>query len=146
MLPLTLSKTSDLDFGTVIASTTVAGTVVINADDGSRSVTGGVVGVPGYPGSRALFQGAGTAGQAVLLTLQAPAVLTSGPNSVTVNDMFFDTGGASAVNGVTGYLETARTINGTGAFEVGVGGDFAIAANQPNGLYTAPFIVTAEYQ
>jgi hypothetical protein len=29
---------------------------------------------------------------------------------------------------------------------VGVGGDFAIAANQANGLYTASFDVTADYQ
>src|SRR5436190_22606219 len=61
LLPLTLTKSSDLDFGTVIASTTVSGTVVISADDGSRSVTGGVVAVGSYPGGRALFQGAGTA-------------------------------------------------------------------------------------
>ena len=146
VLPLTLSKTADLDFGTVIASTTVAGTVTISADDGSRAVTGGVIGVPNYPGARALFQGAGTASQTVLLTLQAPAVLTNGGNSITVNSMFFDSAGASAPNAVTGDLETTRTINATGAFEIGVGGDFAIAANQPNGLYSAPFIVTAEYQ
>jgi hypothetical protein len=146
VLPLTLSKTSDLDFGTVIASTTLPGTVVISADDGSRSVTGGVLGVSSYPGGRAVFQGAGTAGQDVLLTLQAPAVLNNGPATVTVNSMFFDTGAASSVNGVTGYLETTRTIDGTGAFAVGVGGDFAIGANQANGVYSAPFIVTAEYQ
>jgi hypothetical protein len=28
---------------------------------------------------------------------------------------------------------------------VGVGGNFAIAANQPNGLYTGTFTVTAQY-
>jgi hypothetical protein len=146
LLPLTLSKTSDLDFGTVIASTTVPGTVTISADDGSRGVTGGVVGVPGYPGGRAVFQGAGTANQTVLLTLQAPAVLVNGSNTVTVNSMYFDSAGASATDPVTGYLSTSRTINATGAFDIGVGGDFGIAANQPNGLYSAPFTVTAEYQ
>ena len=146
VLPLTLSKTADLDFGTVIASTTTPGSVTISADDGSRSVTGGVIGVPNYPGNRAIFQGAGTATQNVLLTLQAPAVLSNGSNSITVSSMVFDSAGASAPNGVTGYLETTRVINGTGAFSIGVGGTFAIAANQPNGLYSAPFIVTAEYQ
>jgi hypothetical protein len=146
VLPLTFSKTSDLDFGTVIASTTVAGTVSINADDGSRAVTGGVIAVPNYPGGRGLFQGAGTSGQKVLVTLQAPSVLVNGSNSITVNSMYFDSGAAQAVNSTTGYLETTRTINTTGAFEVGVGGTFAIAANQANGVYSAPFIVTAEYQ
>jgi hypothetical protein len=146
LLPLTLSKTSDLDFGTVIASTTVPGTVAISADDGSRSFTGGVVLVPNYPGDRALFQGAGTADQNVVLTLQAPTVLTSGKNNITVNSMGFDSGGTSTPDPVTGNLVTTRKINSTGAFEIGVGGDFAIAANQANGLYTASFSVTAEYQ
>src|SRR3982751_886039 len=108
LLPLTLSKTSDLDFGTVIASTTAPGSVAISADDGSRAVTGGVIGVPGYPGGRAVFQGAGTAGQSVLLTLQAPTILTSGSNTITVTSMGFDTAAASATNATTGYRETTR--------------------------------------
>ena len=144
ILPLTLSKTSDLDFGTVVASPTLAGTVAINADDGSRAVTGGVVAVPSFPGGRALFQGAGTPSQNVLLTLQAPAVLTNGANSITVNSMTFDTAAASVVVG--GNQTTTRVINGSGAFQVGVGGNFAIGANQANGVYSAPFIVTAQYQ
>lgn len=148
VLPLTLTKSSDLDFGTVIASTTAAGTVAISADDGSRAVTGGVIGVPNYPGDRALFQGAGTAGQNVLLTLQAPTVLArqGGGSSIAVNSMYFDSAAASSTNTTTGYLETTRTIDGTGAFEIGVGGNFAITANQMNGVYSAPFVVTAEYQ
>lgn len=147
VLPLTLTKSQDLDFGTVIPSSTADGTVAISADDGSRAVTNGVIGVTAFPGDRALFQGAGTAGQTVLLTLQAPATLTSGSNSITVNSMYFDStgAGAGAVN-AAGNLETSRTIDGTGAFSIGVGGNFEILKNQPNGKYQAPFIVTAEYQ
>jgi len=130
----------------VIASKTAAGTVVINADDGTRSVTGGVVEVPNYAGGRALFQGAGTADQNVVLTLSAPAVLTSGTHNIAVNSMYFDTAGASANDAVSGLLTTTRKIDDTGAFEIGVGGDFAITANQANGLYTGAFSVTAEYQ
>lgn len=143
VLPLTLAKNSDLDFGTVVASTTVAGTVAISADDGSRAVTGGVVGVLSAPGGRALFTGAGTATQQVVLTLQAPAVLTSGSNTITVNSMTFDTAAASTV--VSGNQTTTRTIDASGAFTVGVGGVFAIKANQANGVYSAPFTVTAQY-
>ncbi|MGN6059419.1 MAG: DUF4402 domain-containing protein [Sphingomicrobium sp.] len=146
VLPLTLTKSQDLDFGTVIASTTQAGTVSIDANDGSRGVTGGVVGVPNYPGDRALFQGAGTPDQKVLVTLQAPTVLVNGSNSINVVSMGFDAAASSAPNATTGYLETTRVINSTGAFEIGVGGTFAIAAGQANGTYSAPFIVTAEYQ
>jgi hypothetical protein len=144
VLPLTLAKNSDLDFGTVVASTTLAGTVAISADDGSRAVTGGVVGVLSATGGRALFTGAGTANQSVVLTLQAPAVLTSGTNTITVNAMTFDTAAASTV--VAGNQTTTRTIDGSGSFTVGVGGVFAIKANQANGVYSAPFSVTAQYQ
>jgi hypothetical protein len=123
VLPLTLQKNADLDFGTVVASPSVAGTVAISADDGSRAVTGGVVGV---------------------LSLQAPAVLASGSNTITVQSMTFDTAAASTV--VAGNQTTSRLIDGSGAFQVGVGGVFQIKAGQANGVYSAPFIVTADYQ
>jgi hypothetical protein len=146
LLPLTLTKTTDLDFGTVIADPTLPGDVTIDADSGGRSITGAVVGVPTYPGDRALFQGAGSANQDVILSLSAPSVLTSGGNTLSVTSMGFDTGATSAVNATSGKLETTRTIDSTGAFEIGVGGVFHINAAQPNGLYTGAFTVTADYQ
>ncbi|MEO6247648.1 MAG: DUF4402 domain-containing protein [Sphingomicrobium sp.] len=135
--PLTLTKVSDLDFGTVI-STVVAGTVVIDADTGGRTVTGGVTPIPAYPGGRAVFAGAGTAGEAVNLTLNAPSVLVSTTNpsdTLIVNNLALDNGGA-----------ILRTIDPTSVFFVGVGGSFGIAASQANGLYVAQFDVTADYQ
>ena len=134
--PLTLTRVDDLDFGTVIASN-VAGSVAINADTGARTVAGGVVGVPTAPGQRGLFAGAGTAAQQVDLTLTPPAgnMLISGANFLMVSSMVLDNGNA-----------LTRTIDPTGTFQVGVGGTFAIAANQPNGLYAADFDLTAEYQ
>lgn len=135
--PLTLTRVQDLDFGTVIASA-VAGSVTIDEDTGGRTVAGGVTGVPTAPGDRAIFAGAGTANQQVDLTLTPPAgnVLVSGANFLTVSSMVLDS------NVVAGSI----TIDATGAFQVGVGGTFAIAANQPNGLYAADFDLTAEYQ
>ncbi|MEO8454537.1 MAG: DUF4402 domain-containing protein [Sphingomicrobium sp.] len=135
--PLTLAKVQDLDFGTVVGSA-VAGNVTIDADTGGRTVGGGVTGVPSYPGDRGLFQGAGTAGQTVQLTLNAPAVLVSQSNPldlIAVNSMVLDTGNS-----------TTRVIGLSGIFNVGVGGDFAIAANQPAALYEATFTLTANYQ
>jgi hypothetical protein len=134
--PLTLSRVNDLDFGTVIAST-VAGSVTINADTGNRTIAGGVTGVPTAPGQRGLFAGAGTAAQQVDLTLTPPAgnMLVSGANFLVVSSMVLDAGNS-----------TTRTVDLTGAFQVGVGGTFAIAASQPNGLYAADFDLTAEYQ
>ena len=134
--PLSLTRVDDLNFGTVIAST-VAGQVTINEDTGARSVSGGVLGVPTAPFTRGLFAGAGTAGQQVDLTLTPPAgnILVSGANFLIVSNMVLNNGNS-----------TTRTIDVTGAFQVGVGGTFDIAASQPNGLYTADFDLTAEYQ
>ncbi|MEP7130179.1 MAG: DUF4402 domain-containing protein [Sphingomicrobium sp.] len=135
--PLTLAKVQDLDFGTVVGSA-VSGNVTIDADTGGRTVGGGVTAVPSYPGGRGLFQGAGTAGQTVQLSLSAPAVLVSQSNPldlIAVNSMVLDGGNS-----------TTRVIGLSGIFDVGVGGDFAIAANQPAALYQATFTLTADYQ
>jgi hypothetical protein len=139
--PLTLTKASDLDFGWVV-STSAAGNVVISPDDGSRTVSGGVQAVPGRNGGRATFGGAGTAGEKVVLTLSPATVLVSTTNAadtVSVNSMSLDTCGV-------GCVSDTRTIDSSGAFLVGVGGDFAIGVNQPNGLYSANFDLTADYQ
>src|SRR5688500_8403505 len=76
LLPLTLAKIRDLDFGTVIASGT-SDNVVIDPDTGARTTGPGVIGVPSYPGDRGYFGGAGTPGQPVVLTLSAPTLLIS---------------------------------------------------------------------
>jgi uncharacterized membrane protein len=135
--PLTLARVQDLDFGTVVGSA-AAGTVDIDPDTGARTVAGGVTAVPSFPGDRALFQGAGTANQDVVLSLNAPTLLISTSNpldTVAVNSMTLDSG-----NSLT------RTIGASGVFQIGVGGNFGIAANQPSGLYAANFDLTADYQ
>jgi hypothetical protein len=131
---LTLTWKSDLDFGTVAPDVALPGTVSVDATSGARSTTGGVVALPGTF-SRAQFDGLGTPGQAVQLTLNQPAggVIISGSNSIPA---------ALSLDS----LGTNRTIGGTGVFTVYVGGDFNIAANQANGLYTAQFDLTADYQ
>lgn len=139
VLPLTLTKNADLDFGTVVGSA-ASGTVDIDANTGARTVTGGVTGVPSFPGNRGLFTGAGTAGQTVQLTLNAPAVLTNQVNltdTITVNSMVLDSCNCTV---------DSRVLPAGGSFIVGVGGNFAIAANQSPALYKAQFTLTADYQ
>jgi hypothetical protein len=132
--PLTLTKVTDLDFGTV-AATAAAGTVSVNADTGIRSVSGGVVAVPSAF-SRARFDGLAQAATTVQLTLVPPTgnLLYSGANSIPVSNMGFDSAGAT------------RVVPAGGSFTAYVGADFDIAANQPNGTYSALFQVTADYQ
>ena len=57
LVPLTLTKVDDLDFGTVVTSP-VFGIVTINPTTGARSFAGGATGVVSDAGHRALFAGA----------------------------------------------------------------------------------------
>jgi hypothetical protein len=136
--PLTLSRDQDLDFGTILVDPLGAGgSVTIDADDGSRSVAGDVAEVGVNGGQRAIFTGAGPAGDPVDLVLTQPAggLLYRDATTSLAGVLVLDQGGS-----------TTRTIDAGGAFVVGVGGTFAIAANQPAGLYTADFDLTAEYE
>lgn len=130
LIPLTLTKVNDLDFGIVIPSSS-SGTISIAADGSGQSVTGGVIPVPSGPGSRAVFAGAGTAGQQVLIFLAPPANLSDG---------------AGHSMPISLSLENSRVnIDSTRAFSVGVGGTVTVGANQAEGLYTGLFTVLAQY-
>jgi Domain of unknown function (DUF4402) len=134
LLPLTLTKIDDLDFGTVVSSST-SGTVALNSTSSARTFAGGVTGA-GAAGHRAYFGGAGTGGQQVVVVVVPPTQLTS-PNGDTVDvlALTLDNGG-----------NPIRTIDPvTRTFYIGVGGILNIAANQPDGVYSATFTVTANY-
>ena len=132
LLPLTLTKVDDLHFGTVVSSS-VAGTVTINAATGARTQNGGVTPVGSDPGQRALFAWAGTPNAQVSFDLTYPATL--------------DDGAGHSVQIALLYLESASKIaDPTGVVEVGVGGSVLISANQEEGLYSNTFDVTANYQ
>lgn len=134
LVPLTLVKIDDLDFGSVVTSA-APGTVTINPSTGARSFTGGVTGPTSDAGYRAYFAGAGAANQQVLLALSPPVALTSaGGDTIPVVGLTLD-GPAN------------RTIDPvTRAFYVGIGGTLQIAANQAPGDYSADFWLTAIYQ
>ena len=134
LVPLSLTKIDDLDFGTLVPSA-VSGIVAIDATSGNRTFAGGVTGVPSDVGHRARFAGAGTPSQQVVVVITPPTQLTSvaGDNiqvlALTLEGSPFKTIDA-----------TTRT------FTFGVGGILLIAADQPEGVYQATFNVNANYQ
>ena len=130
LLPLSITKVDDLDFGTVVPSSS-SGTVSIAADGSGQSVTGGVTPVPSGTVSRARFAGAGTAGQQVNIFLSPPASLSDGNgHSVPIS---------------LSLEQPVVTIDSTRAFFVGVGGTVTVAPNQAEGTYTGTFLVLAQY-
>ena len=96
-----------------------------------------VIGVPGAAGHRAYFGGSGTGGQQVVVVVIPPAQLTdSNGDTIDVLALTLDNGG----NPIRTIDPVAKT------FFVGVGCILNIAANQPEGDYSATFQVTANYQ
>lgn len=133
LIPLTLTKIDDLSFGSVIPSS-VSGTVVINSVTGARSVAGGVTAVPSDVGQRAYFGGAGSPNQLVIVTVTAPAVLTNGVGD-TLDVLALTLDGPP--------LRSIHAVDRT--FFFGVGGIIQVAADQPEGVYTSDYDVTANY-
>jgi hypothetical protein len=141
--PLTFVKMEDLDFGT-IASGATAGTVTINPETGVRSTLGGVTGLTSAPGARALFAGSGTAEQNVaVISLTAPSDLV---NTVVVSPTVTVVNKIPVVELTLDGSETRQIDPTTLAFYVGVGGTISVAADQPEGFYSAEFDITADYQ
>lgn len=133
LVPLTLTKIDDLDFGTIVPSS-VSGFVSIDAATGNRTVGGGVTGVQNAPGHRAQFAGAGTPNQLVIITVVPPTELTSAAgDTITVLALTLQGTPVKKVD------PTTR------AFFFGVGGILQIAADQPEGVYSATFDVNANY-
>lgn len=134
LVPLKLTKITDLDFGTVVPSS-VSGVVTINAVTGARGFAGGVTGASSDIGNRATFGGAGSPNQQVTMSIDPPLTLDSpAGDKVTVLGMMFDGPSTRSVDPVSR------------AFYVGVGGTLQIEADQPEGDYSADFVVTANYQ
>lgn len=133
LIPLTLTKIDDLSFGSVIPSA-VSGTVIINAVTGARTIAGGVTAVPSDVGQRAYFGGAGSPNQLVIVTVTAPAVLTN---------VAGDTLAVLALTLDGPPLRSIHPVDRT--FFFGVGGIILVGADQPEGVYTSDYDVTANY-
>lgn len=134
LIPLTLTKVQDLHFGSIVPSS-LPGTVTIDATTGNRTGSPEVTLLPSDTGRRGYFAGAGSANQQVIMALTPAATLTDGAgNSITVVSMALDG-------------PNTRTIDPIDmTFYVGVGGVLQIGADQPEGVYTATYNLTADYQ
>lgn len=130
--PMTLAKTSDLAFGTIVKPSTGSGTVTIGTGADTVALTGGAVAMGAV--SRAKFTVGGEGGQTYAVTAPASFVLSSGANSLTV---------ALTPSATSGTLSGA--LGATGADTITVGGAFTLAATQPTGAYTGSFAVTTAY-
>ncbi|WP_293880854.1 DUF4402 domain-containing protein [Sphingomonas sp.] len=122
---VSVTKTADLNFGTIVTGTTAA-TVVISPAGGRTCGTGLVC---TNAVTAAAFGIVGTTAQTVTLAAAGPVTLTAGANTMSAT---LQTSSAT------------RVLNGTDSFTVG--GTLSVAANQADGVYTGSFSVTVDYQ
>ncbi len=127
--PITLTKTADLNFGTV-APTTSAGTVVMSPS-GVRTGTNVILSTLGA-GNAAGFTVTGNPNSTFSVTLPTSISLTGAGPSMTVNNF-------------TSSLTTSPALSSSGSSTFKVGGTLAVRANQSVGTYTGTFTVTVNY-
>jgi hypothetical protein len=128
MIPMTITKTADLRFGS-FAPTTTAGTVTI-ATGGGRTSSNVQLSSMTTSGAAA-FSVAGDTTATYAITLPGSATLTNGASSMTISSFVSNPSG-------TGTLVA-------GAGTVSIGGTLAVGASQTAGSYTGTFSVTMDY-
>lgn len=132
--PLTISKTQDLDFGTIVlAGASFTGEIVTVAAGGTVTCGSGTgkITCGGAP-KAAKFHLVGTNNSAVTVT--SPAFNLTGPATLAVTP-----------------TSTVQTVNlGSAGLTTGIdvllGGSITLASSTPDGTYSGTWTVTADYQ
>ena len=124
---ITVTKTADLAFGTIVVGATGGNVTVSNS--GGAITCAAALACSGTNGAAA-FNVVGTVGEAVTVTVAPTVSLTSGSNSMT----------ATLNPNFSGSYTLAASNN------LRVGGTLAVGANQASGVYSGSFDVTVNYQ
>ena len=127
--PIALSKTTDLNFGQVVA-TGSSGTVTISAG-GSLSVTGGAFLGHSTSISAAAFAVSGQTGASYSISTDSSITIDDGSSDSMTVDSFSPSKSSGTLEGGVDTFSVGATLN--------------VAANQPVGSYTGSFNVTVAY-
>ena len=127
---ISVTKAADLDFGTIVVSTS-AGTVAIDAA-GSRTCDAALT-CSGTV-SAAAFAIGGTKNEAV--------TITSDPSVTLINAL----DGSQTMTAALVRSANGLTLDNSGKGSFNVGGTLSVAASQLDGLYSGDFNVTVDYQ
>ncbi len=128
--PITLTKTTDLNFGDVVPGSST-GTVVLTTG-GAVSSTGGVTLGNSTNVAAAGFTVGGQGSETYAVTLPSSASITSGANTMTVGTFTSNPAGTG-------------TLSAGGSQTLNVGGTLNVGASQATGSYSGSFSVTVAY-
>ena len=135
VIPISIEKISDMNFGNVAVQAANGGTVELTPG-GARTAVGGVT-LPAITGtvSAASFTVSGTPNYTYAITL---------PSSVTIED---GNSNNMTVDVFTSNPSSTGQLSNTGSQVLNVGATLNVSAAQPAGVYTSttPFTVTVNY-
>ena len=131
LAPLAISQTTQMNFGDVAGDATSATTVVLTTAGATSSVDGAYA--LNGSGAAGAFNVTGSGTLAYDITLPVGAVtLTSGGDTVTVDNFIDSKGGSSSLTGGADSFTVGATLN--------------LGAAQAAGTYNGNYTVTVEYQ
>jgi hypothetical protein len=134
--PISITKTTDLAFGTVVKGT-LASTIVISSTGAPSVSAGNAVFTSTGTRSAASFLIKGEGHQAISVTVPGTFPMT-GPGGSTLSVTTIPTA-------VTGNLSGSLGDAAAGSFTVGVGGSFPLATDTPSGAYQGSLVVSVVY-
>ncbi len=138
--PISLSVTQELNFGSIVPSTTRTSTVRVNLND-TATMGGGALRV-GNTQKASRMAGQGTRNQVVLITRPTTVWLTGPGPQMRARSWTLGT-----TTGLTRTTGNQYRITGAGGnFTFRMGATLDLARNQPEGLYQGSFVVTVNYQ
>jgi hypothetical protein len=132
MRPMSVSKSLDLAFGSIVKPPSGSGSVTMDATGGFTSMPAGAVAIKTH--SAAQFFVFGEGAQTFDLSVTPTFTMVSGVNSLPVTTV-----------SSTGSQTLGAAIGAQGSFSLGVGGSFPLGSATPSGAYTGSFTVTATY-
>jgi len=142
IVPMTLTQTSPLHFGTINVQLGVAGTCLLPSNSTTRQFTGGVVASTVAPlATNAAYDVTGTMNVTYALSLPPTITVTetmgaTATMTISLLKARFLNAGADAIT---------STLNGTGTDSFTVGGTLTIATSQLPGIYAGAFNVSVDY-
>ena len=135
--PITLTKDSDLAFGSIVRPSSGSNTVTINQTTGTRTLSGGGNGaLVTSTTSRATFTVDGEGASTFSITVPANFNMTRVSGSETLAVTLTATGASGTLSGSAGSAGSAT---------FGVGGAFPLDNTTVTGAYTGTFNTTVAY-
>ena len=133
--PITLAKTTDLDFGIIARGTTGTSTVLVNTTETQvPSVVGDAIVLSSAPQTAAKFTISGESGKAYTITFPTSQTITqvSGSNTLSITNINWSNGPTT-----TGTIGTGNTFY--------IGGTLNVPSTATDASYIGTFNVTVAY-